>query len=157
SGSDAAKAFKSIWILAAAPEQAVPFLQQQLRPAAAPDRARVAQLVTDLDSNRFAVREKAAEELEKLGESAEPALRKVLQSDSSPEVRRRAGQLLAKLAGPVTSAQALRAIRGVMVLEQIGTPEAQEILKDLATGAAEARLTREAKAALDRLACRRAG
>jgi hypothetical protein len=40
------------------------------------------------------------------------------------------------------------------VLEAIGTPEARKVLQTLAKGAAEARLTREAKAALARLARR---
>jgi hypothetical protein len=37
-------------------------------------------------------------------------------------------------------------------LERIGTPEARQLLKRLATGAPGARLTREAKASLERLA-----
>jgi hypothetical protein len=39
-------------------------------------------------------------------------------------------------------------------LEHIGTPEAQEVLRTLAKGAAEARLTQEAKASLEWLAKR---
>jgi hypothetical protein len=37
-------------------------------------------------------------------------------------------------------------------MEAIGTANAQDILKTVATGAPDARLTQEAKAALDRLA-----
>jgi hypothetical protein len=47
-----------------------------------------------------------------------------------------------------------RALRAVAVLEQIGTPEARQVLEVLRQGPAEARLTREAKAALTRLARR---
>jgi len=50
----------------------------------------------------------------------------------------------------------LRQLREIQVLEHIGTPEAQEVLKKLAQGAPEARLTQEAKAALDRLSKRSA-
>jgi hypothetical protein len=39
----------------------------------------------------------------------------------------------------------------VAVLERAGTPEARKVLEALAQGVAEARLTREAKAALGRL------
>ena len=46
----------------------------------------------------------------------------------------------------------LRALRAVEVLEYIGTTEAKKLLMALAQGAAEARLTREAKASLKRLA-----
>ena len=48
----------------------------------------------------------------------------------------------------------LRGLRALHALEQIGTPDAQEQLRKLAGGAPEARLTREAKASLDRLAKR---
>jgi len=41
-------------------------------------------------------------------------------------------------------------VRAVEVLESLGTPKAREVLQTLAKGAAEARLTREAKAALER-------
>ena len=81
-------------------------------------------------------------------------MRKALESDPSPEARRRIGKLLDALAGPVTAGEALRVLRAVEVLEYIGTPEAQAVLKELAQGAPEARLTQEAKAALDRLAKR---
>jgi hypothetical protein len=39
----------------------------------------------------------------------------------------------------------------VVVLEQIGTPEAQKVLGALSRGVPGARLTREAKASLERL------
>ena len=41
-----------------------------------------------------------------------------------------------------------------MVLEAIGSAEAKQLLESLANGAPEANLTREAKAALERLARR---
>jgi hypothetical protein len=43
----------------------------------------------------------------------------------------------------------------VAALEQIGSPEARKVLAVLSAGAAGARLTREAKAALERLKPRR--
>ena len=48
--------------------------------------------------------------------------------------------------------EALRAVRGVQVLETIANPDAQKVLAVLAGGAAGARLTQEAQAALKRLA-----
>jgi hypothetical protein len=45
----------------------------------------------------------------------------------------------------------LRSLRAVEVLEHIATPEARDVLRTLAQGASEVRLTREAKAALERL------
>src|SRR5262249_37301580 len=63
--------------------------------------------------------------------------------------------LLQKLDGPVPSAANLRIIRAVQVLEYTDDPEARKLLEKLAQGAPTARLTQEAKAALERLAKRK--
>jgi len=47
-----------------------------------------------------------------------------------------------------------RAIRAIVLLEYIGTPDAQEILKDMATGHPDARPTKVAKEVLEALAKR---
>jgi hypothetical protein len=111
-------------------------------------------LLTDLDSDQFEVRGRARQELEKLGELAEPALRKALADSASAEVRRTAEQLLERLEGARFNppAEELRSLRAVQALEQIGTREAREVLRALAGGAPETRLTREAKASMERLA-----
>jgi hypothetical protein len=111
----------------------------------------IAQGAVDLDNDSFAVRNKAVDELEGLGELAYPALEKVLERKPSLEVRKRVDQILEK-PEPPTSIQGLRVLRAVEVLERIGTPEAQEVLSSLAKGASGARLTAEAKASLGRLA-----
>jgi WD40 repeat protein len=152
--ADARKAYRAIGGLTARPEEAVPFLKDHLRPVAVPDGQRLARLIADLDSGRFAVRERAARELEELGELAEPVLNKALAGKPSPEVRRRAAALLAKLGGPVRSPATLQALRAVEVLEHVGTPAAVVVLKALAQGAPAARLTQDANAALERLARR---
>ena len=46
----------------------------------------------------------------------------------------------------------LQDIRSVEVIEHLGTAPARQLLRELAKGMPEARLTREAKAALARLA-----
>lgn len=66
-------------------------------------------------------------------------------------MRQRIRDVLSKLE-PSASAERLRALRAVQVLEYAGTPEAKKCLEMLARGVPEARLTREAKAALRRLA-----
>jgi hypothetical protein len=48
----------------------------------------------------------------------------------------------------------MRTFRAIEVLEHIATPEAQQVLKTLSEGAPEARVTREAKVSLERLAKR---
>ncbi len=142
------------WRFAAAAEQALPFLRKRLRSPAPLKEEPIARLVADLDSPQLRVRQKAGDALEKLGEAAEPALRKALAGKPSLEVRRRVERLLKLLEGPVPSGARLRRLRAVEVLERIGTPEAREVLQMLAKGAPEARLTQEAKASLERLAKR---
>jgi len=66
-------------------------LQAPKRPGADPQK--IAHWIADLDSDQFAVREKATRELEKQGESARPALRKALENHPKPEARKRLERL----------------------------------------------------------------
>jgi hypothetical protein len=150
-GADAAKAYRAARALAAAPKQAVPWLQERVRPVAAPDLEQIARLLADLDSDSFQTREKATRELAGLGESAGPALRKVLAGRPSAEVRQRLEPLLAELDRPEDSPERLRVLRAVEALEHAGTAEARRTLERLAGGMPEARVTEEAKQSLDRL------
>jgi WD40 repeat protein len=155
-GGDPAKGYRAIWTLIAERKRAVSFLQSRLRPVPDVKRARISKLIADLDHQRFDVREDATHELELLGEQAESALQQVLERKPSLEVRRRVERLLQVVRGPMNSPDRLRTFRAIQVLEHIGTPEAQDVLRTLAKGAAEARLTQEAKASLERLAKRAA-
>jgi WD40 repeat protein len=143
-GERAAVAGRALAALADSPRQARALLRKHLRPVAAADPRLVADLLGDLDNDDFRVRQKASEGLARLGEAAEPALRKLLEGNPSPEVRRTAEGLLGRLGGP----ESLRRSRALEVLEWIGD---EESLKTLAGGAPGARLTREAAAALERL------
>ena len=148
---DAPRAFRARGALASAPEEAIPLLKNHLHPAKPADPQRLRRLLAELDSEQFAVRDKAQEELETFGDLAEPSLRKTLENKPTLEVRKRVQGILDHLRGPVTQPELLQALRGVAVLEDIGTSEARRLLQELAKGAPEARLTREAKAALRRL------
>jgi hypothetical protein len=149
---DAGRAFKATVTLGAAPAQTVPWLRKRLKPVATPDAKRIAELIAQLDSDDFAVRNTAAKELEKLGDLAGPALRKALEGAISIEARRRIETLLgAGKPGHALPLEELRRLRAVEVLEQAATADARALLEMLAKGAARARLTREAKAALERL------
>jgi WD40 repeat protein len=150
-GTEAAAAMER---LEAAPADAVALLGDRLRPVAVVEARQVARLVADLGDEKVEVRKRAAAELERLAELAEPALRKRLEAGPSADVRQCVEQLLDKLGGFVTRPEQVRALRAVEVLEHLGSAEAKEVLRELAKGTADARLTREAKAALDRLAKR---
>jgi WD40 repeat protein len=151
---DPAKAYDTVARLAEAPEAAVGLLRQRLRPAAAADPKRIDQLIAQLNDDDFTVREKATEELAKLGAGAEKALRKAAEAAPSAEVTRRVAELLKKLDSGAVSGEGLREVRALEVLELLGTPEARKVLEELARGAPDAALTREAKASLERLARR---
>lgn len=150
-GADAGKAHDAVGALIAAREEAVSFLKGKLQAATLRDAKRLAQLLADLDSDEFAVRERASHALEALNESAVPHLRKALADNPSAEVRRRLEEILKQQESAPTGDR-LRALRAVEVLEHIATPEAQGVLRGLAKGAPEARLTRDAKMSSERLA-----
>jgi hypothetical protein len=151
-GADARRAHSAIWDLAAVSVEAVRFLKNVLRPAAAPDPEKVSRLIADLDNRRFAVREQASRDLEKLGDVVAPALRRALAGEPALEKRQRLERLLGRQDSLPPAPEGLRAIRAVAVLEQIGSAEARTVLDTLSRGAAGARLTREARASLQRLA-----
>jgi len=123
-----------------------------LRPAVRVAAERLTQLVADLDSPQFAVRQRAEAELSQMDEQAEAALREALTGQPPLELRQRVEKLLDQLKAVPTPEQ-LRQVRAIEVLEQIGTADAQAVLQRLAAGSA-ARPTREAQAALERLRSR---
>jgi RNA polymerase sigma factor (sigma-70 family) len=153
-GADPATAYQAMRRLAATSTEAILFLRKHLPAAPVPGEKRLAELIADLDNEQFAVREKAVKDLEKFGEAAVRACEKALQGQPSAEARRRLESFLKKEAKSASepSPERLRALRVIELLERIGTLPAQELLKSLASGAPQARLTQEAKAALERLA-----
>jgi RNA polymerase sigma factor (sigma-70 family) len=150
-GPDAKAAYRAIRLLAEAPGQSLPLLRERLRPAAPPDAAEVKRLLAELGSDRFSERSQAVKGLEEMGEQVEGALRRLLAGKPPLEVARRVEGLLAKLEGPVTDPGRLRQLRALEILEWIGGEEARRVLRTLAAGHAEAQLTREAAATLQRL------
>jgi WD40 repeat protein len=148
---DPAAAFTATRKLLTARTQAAGLLKERLHPVPAADDAKIAQLVADLGGT-FDARRKAAAELERLGELAVPHLRKALEGDPALDLKQRVEGLLQKTAVRRVQGDQLRELRAVELLELAGTPEAKQVLESLAKGAAGARLTREAEAALARLA-----
>ena len=166
---DAARAYRSMQRLAAAPRQALVFLGAHLQPV---PPLRTADLVAALNSDQFKVRTGAFHKLELLGDAAVQA---ALHRRPSLEVRQRLELFLNSLqaptpqtarAGEETKAAApkgllpsgrvpppeqLRVLRALEILEQIGSPDARQVLATLAGGTPRARITEEAKACLKRL------
>jgi dipeptidyl aminopeptidase/acylaminoacyl peptidase len=150
---DAPQAHRAIWSLASVSAQAMPLLRDRLQPAVAVPADALQRLVQDLDSPRFPRREEASRRLAEFGDDAEPTLRQALADKPSAEARRRLETILA---GPrlVPSPEFLRSLRALQILEAIGDEPARQVLSRLAEGAPASRLTREARAAVDRLAHR---
>src|SRR5262249_33981915 len=138
---DASRAHAAIWRMASRPREMVPFLHRRLMPVQPVPAEQLARLVAELEAPRFSVRERASDELERIGPGALPALRKALAGHPSLEVRRRCEDLLKRSQAPVPSPRRLREIRAVAALEYTGTDEARRLLEVLAGGVPEARLT----------------
>lgn len=151
---DAARAFQAIAALTAHPHETLAMLKERMPPPASIDTKRVDQLLTDLGSDQFAVRQKAARELEKLADVAEPALKSALARVKRLEERRRIEELLRTLEEGDLASQSLQTLRAIEVLERIGTAEARRLLETQSKGLAGCRATEAAALALERLAKR---
>jgi hypothetical protein len=77
----------------------VSLAQEAKKDRDSPDKERIEQLIRDLASEDFRVREKATEELQKIGAGTVQFLKEALKSDD-PEVRWRAESILKKIENP---------------------------------------------------------
>jgi WD40 repeat protein len=149
--ADAARAWRARQRLARAPKDALALLSKHLKPAP----ARSIKELADLDADDFAMREAAARKLaaalRRGDRGIEAALRDLLASPPSLEPFLRAQRLLAQATPIPFTAEELRVIRAVGVLEQIGDGGAKALLKRLCQGGPSL-LTAEARATLARLA-----
>jgi hypothetical protein len=142
----ASVAFAAVQALACEPSQSVPFLRDRLKPIAPLDEVgqkKLRRCLAELNDDAFTVRSAAVQELQKLGELAEPALRQALENSPTPNAKRLLEQVLQELPG--LTGDRLRQLRAVMALEYAGTAEARTLLRELSKGAPGALLTREAE------------
>jgi hypothetical protein len=149
-GRDAAQAYAALELLRASPAQTVKRLKESLRPVAPLDARAAAKHLAALSAEQLAERNRAAAALEAFGDPVVPLLRQQLAEAKSLEVKRRIEQLVAKLDPDEPGTEILRGHRAVALLESLATPAAGQLLQALASGAPDARLTREAQAALRR-------
>jgi WD40 repeat protein len=147
----AVKGRRAAETLIAAPEQAVRLLRAHLKSTPTPDAEKVAAWIAALGSDEFERRQNAEQELDRLADSIAPMLQASLAANPPLEGRRRVEALLTRLDSVHLSAEALRGVRAVQVLESIGSQEARGVLQSLASGAAASRQTQDAKASLARL------
>jgi hypothetical protein len=137
--------------LAAGGKATLTLLEGKLHPVTA-DAARLGELIANLDSDKFAVRDAATRELSLLGRAAKAALEAAMGAGMSAEATGRAeGFLEACTRDYPTMPESRRFIRAIRVLEKMGSARATKILRKLATGSAKASVTLRARAALQRL------
>lgn len=152
-GEDAVQAYRAVWGLAENYQQAAPVLQDRLRIGTGAEKV-VDRLIADLDSDSFALRERASAELKKMGAFALPAVRRALEGQPSLEARRRMERLVDGMDKPGEAGSTLRAVQAARALEALelaGTPGARQLLETLAEKMPEHPLRREAEAALGRM------
>jgi HEAT repeats len=152
SHKESGRALEAVWALADGPAKSVPFLEERLRnlPVAS-DQRTYKELIAALDDNQFKVRRAAFRELQERGTEAVPALQAVLKDPFSPEVRRRAEELLDELQMPTCPPERLAPLRGIMALEYAATPTAFEALIRLSRAAPAQWLQEEARTAAELL------
>jgi len=148
---DAGKAYRAVFAFAAN-DQSAAFLRERLKPATARDAEPIRALIASLDASQFETREKAFQELLKLGAEAEPIVHEALGKKLPLEVTRRLETIRARPDSARWPAESLRKMRAVHALELAAAPEARQLLETLAGGTADAWLTRDARQALQRLA-----
>jgi hypothetical protein len=153
---DAAVRQPAVWALGACGASSVPFLADRITlPDAAATDKRTAAAIRDLDSRRFAFRERATKDLTTLGPTALPQLEAALRKDElSPEWRTRLEKLVTsiRMMDQELTADQKRTLRAIHILE---LAEAKELVAKLAKAGLEAGLSAEAQAALERIEKRR--
>jgi WD40 repeat protein len=146
---DVARAYRAMGILVNHAKESMPFLQKRVGPKVPVKAERLGRLLSDLDDESFAVREKATRELKKLGDVVKARLEKVLAEPPSAEVAGRVTRVLKSFATPPP--EEWQRLRTVSVLELIGSKQSMQFLEKLGQGAPGAALTTEAQAARKRL------
>ncbi len=149
---EADKPHAAIAWLAARPAESMPFLAERVKAPEKPTAQQVAEWINQLNADAFRDREAAEAKLRGAVRDFAKTLEDAATTTTSPEVRTRLRKLLAAKDRWLPSPEERRMLRAIEVLERIGTPVARDVLKKLAAGPAEAWVTTDATAALERLA-----
>jgi len=146
SSPDPKVGWAAVFRLSEHPDEAVKALRTRLTPVREPTGA--TRLIRELDSDDFRTRESAYRRLQELGDAVRPSVAAALNNGASAESRQRLEALQAALADdqPPLAAD-LQRLRALAVLERAGTKEARAVLKELAVGLTDTRVTRAAKEA----------
>jgi hypothetical protein len=152
--NDYVESTEGIVRMAGAPKQVVPFLGERLKSAGLQeDEKRIIQWIEELDHDQYAVREKAHKALEGCGCAALPLLlNKTLKGRiASLEARRRIERILPKIQIAELRPEQRRVRHALTILEVAGTPDAEQLLEELARGMGGTWLAFEASSTLERI------
>jgi WD40 repeat protein len=152
SSQDAVAAYQAMGTLLRDSAGVLALFKDRLRPVTAADVKRIPRLLADLGSPKFAVRQEAYLELEKLVDLPVPACRRMLNESVPLEVRQRLERLVKRATAPIPPPTRLREVRALEILEYLETPQTRRLLEALAGGTAQAWLTEETHRVLGRLA-----
>ncbi|HLW68660.1 MAG TPA: WD40 repeat domain-containing protein [Gemmataceae bacterium] len=148
---DAAKAFVSMDMLAGAPAETITMLKEQLtKPPVPLNVKQIEQWIGELDHPRYAVRQRATGELARLGDDGQPFFQNALKNHPAPEARRRLYELMERTGERYLTAEKLRVIRAIELLDRLDSPTTREVLQHLAQGPVNSPITREARWSLMR-------
>jgi WD40 repeat protein len=150
-GQDARAAYRAVWSLAGAPEQALPRLRAMIHERLRMTPADMDRWIAGLDGDRFSARETAAARLRWAGTAAVPQMEAALKNGPSAEQRRRLQVIIAAIREAPVPTDRLFAARAHLVLEQIGTPETQSLLDEWASRDPGVRREAETRALVERL------
>ncbi len=143
-------AWAAIFRLVYHPDRAMKLFSERLRPVGISDK--LDQVINDLDSPIFRVRETASKRLLGLGDAIRPEIAKALQSHTDAEKRTRLEAMARALADDqLPQAVDLQRLRALMALARINSSAARQMIGRIAEGMDSARATREAKATKKRL------
>lgn len=126
--------FRSMWRLGLGTRSTFDLFKQKLLAPLPKDDAPIRQAIADLNSDSFASREAAFKRLIDIGVSAAPLMRRALNEKPPLEVSRRLEKLLSRYEQQfVTSpGETRRHLRAVEILKNLSTPEARNLLRDIA-------------------------
>jgi WD40 repeat protein len=142
------KVYRAVWAIADDP-QGPAKLRERIPPKHVDARPeRIAQLIADLSSEQFKIRDAAMRSLAELEGSARSALVGALEKNPSLEMKRRMEKLLGELDTPTELT--LQISRAVQAMELNGSEAARKLLQEWSEGTPGLRLTEESRAALAR-------
>jgi WD domain, G-beta repeat len=153
-GDDAERAWQAVWALAADPD-GPQLVRGRFPPIASPTPDTVKGWIADLDHASFARREAATAALAKAAAMCEPAMRRALANNPTPEARQRLEKVLAGIDRKPSREDVIQS-RAVQAMELANTKAARKVLEEWAAGLEGAWLTTDARAALERLRARAA-